>query len=67
METKEKSGGSSTGSEEGVYPVGRNETKYYDPSKETQLTRLGLSWESFKRAPGVVAYVPLNNILSFTS
>lgn len=24
----------------------------YDPSQETKLTRLGLSLESFKRAPG---------------
>lgn len=25
---------------------------FYDPSKESALTRLGLSLESFKRAPG---------------
>lgn len=25
---------------------------YYDPMQETKMTRLGLSWESFKRAPG---------------
>jgi amino acid transporter len=24
----------------------------YDPMQETRMTRLGLSWESFKRAPG---------------
>jgi len=61
----EKKTGSSTGSEEGVYPVAaRNETKFYDPSKETQMTRLGLSLESFKRAPGVVAYVWLALSLS---
>ncbi|KAF9448088.1 amino-acid permease inda1 [Macrolepiota fuliginosa MF-IS2] len=26
--------------------------EFYDPSKESIWTRLGLSWESFKRAPG---------------
>jgi len=25
---------------------------FYDPMQETRMTRLGLSWESFKRAPG---------------
>ncbi|KAF9021343.1 amino-acid permease inda1 [Hymenopellis radicata] len=28
-------------------------TEFYDPSKESLWTRIGLSWESFKRAPGV--------------
>jgi len=32
-----------------------NGTKYefYDPSQESRMTRLGLTFESFKRAPGV--------------
>lgn len=30
---------------------------FYDPSKESRLTRLGLNFESFKRAPGVTGYV----------
>jgi hypothetical protein len=25
---------------------------YYDPMAESRMTRLGLNWESFKRAPG---------------
>lgn len=33
-------------------------TVFYDPSKETRLTRLGLNLESFKRAPGTTACVP---------
>jgi len=28
------------------------ESEFYDPSKESRMTRLGLNWESFKRAPG---------------
>lgn len=31
--------------------------EFYDPSKESFWTRLGLSPESFKRAPGVTGYV----------
>lgn len=26
--------------------------EFYDPSKESIWTRLGVNWESFKRAPG---------------
>jgi amino acid transporter len=26
--------------------------EFYDPSKESLATRLGVNWESFKRAPG---------------
>jgi hypothetical protein len=33
------------------------ETLFYDPSKESRWTRLGLTLESFKRAPGTTAYV----------
>lgn len=33
--------------------------EFYDPSKESRLTRLGLTFESFKRAPGVTRYVLL--------
>ena len=29
----------------------------YDPSKESRWTRLGLTTESFKRAPGTTGYV----------
>jgi len=32
--------------------------EFYDPSKESIWTRLGVNAESFKRAPGVTAYVP---------
>lgn len=31
--------------------------QFYDPYKESRLTRLGLNFESFKRAPGTTAYV----------
>ncbi|KAH8833774.1 APC amino acid permease [Flagelloscypha sp. PMI_526] len=31
---------------------GGNSIGLYDPSQESKWTRLGLSWESFKRAPG---------------
>lgn len=30
---------------------------FYDPSKESVWTRIGLSFESFKRAPGTTGYV----------
>ncbi|KAJ3720586.1 amino-acid permease inda1 [Lentinula raphanica] len=30
-----------------------NNIQFYDPSKESIWTRLGVNWESFKRAPGV--------------
>lgn len=33
--------------------VNQKEPEYYDTSKETPLTRLGLSPESFKKAPGI--------------
>lgn len=28
-------------------------SEFYDPSKESRATRLGVNFESFKRAPGV--------------
>ena len=31
--------------------------EFYDPSKESIATRLGLTVESFKRAPGTTGYV----------
>lgn len=31
--------------------------EFYDPSKESRWTRLGLNFESFKRAPGVTGFV----------
>lgn len=31
--------------------------EFFDPSKESIWTRLGLTFESFKRAPGVTRYV----------
>ncbi|THU78399.1 APC amino acid permease [Dendrothele bispora CBS 962.96] len=46
---KEKAEGSITSSP-GSNPL----VEYYDPSKESVWTRLGLTFESFKRAPGIV-------------
>ncbi|KAK7453997.1 Amino-acid permease inda1 [Stygiomarasmius scandens] len=47
---KEKTEGSVTSSPgSNVSPI-----EYYDPSKESVWTRLGLTFESFKRAPGIV-------------
>ena len=40
-----------TSSVESALPQGEK-YEFYDPSKETVWTRLGLSLESFKRAPG---------------
>ena len=31
--------------------------EFYDPYKESRLTRMGLTFESFKRVPGTTAYV----------
>ena len=31
--------------------------EFYDPSKESAWTRAGLTFESFKRAPGTTGYV----------
>jgi amino acid transporter len=31
--------------------------EFYDPYKESRLTRMGLTFESFKRAPGTTGYV----------
>ena len=31
--------------------------EFYDPSKESVWTRLGVNFESFKRAPGTTGYV----------
>lgn len=41
---------SSSGSDAGVQPA--QHVTFYDPYKESRLTRLGLTAESFKRAPG---------------
>lgn len=35
-----------------VSSVDKSKDGMYDPSKESRLTRLGLTFESFKRAPG---------------
>ena len=37
--------------------VGASLPELYDPSKESIWTRLGLTAESFKRAPGTTGYV----------
>lgn len=37
--------------------VDSSQHAFYDPSKESIWTRLGLSLESFKRAPGTTGYV----------
>lgn len=36
---------------------GREGPALYDPSKESFATRLGVNFESFKRAPGSTGYV----------
>jgi amino acid transporter len=33
------------------------QVQFYDPSKESIWTRLGVNFESFKRAPGTTGYV----------
>lgn len=38
--------------DEGTVTVAEPSEDYYDPSKESLATRMGLTWESFKRAPG---------------
>jgi hypothetical protein len=40
-----------------VHAATTRPVQLYDPSKETRWTRLGLSWESFKAAPGSTGYV----------
>lgn len=37
---------------------GPSEDEVYDPSQETLMTRLGLTFESLKRAPGSTRSVP---------
>jgi amino acid transporter len=39
-----------TGSEHERNYIAKDE--FYDPSLESRATRLGINWESFKRAPG---------------
>ena len=50
---------------------GGNSIGLYDPSQESKWTRLGLSWESFKRAPGTTGYVgtrePTKNELNISN
>jgi hypothetical protein len=61
---------SDIGSKEKAYTTdtssvdGRAADTFYDPSKESIWTRLGLSPESFKRAPGVTGYVVLQQPFS---
>ncbi|THV04015.1 APC amino acid permease [Dendrothele bispora CBS 962.96] len=40
--------------EESINAAGAPAVEYYDPSKESIWTRLGVTVESFKRAPGIV-------------
>lgn len=40
----------------------KDEQEWYDPSKESWATRLGVNWESFKRAPGATACVPSRSL-----
>jgi amino acid transporter len=35
-----------------AYDAMADNEDYYDPSKESMMTRAGLNFESFKRAPG---------------
>jgi amino acid transporter len=35
----------------------KTRVEFYDPSKESVWTRVGLTFESFKRAPGTTGYV----------
>lgn len=44
----------------GVEQEPAQEQEWYDPSKESWATRLGVNWESFKRAPGATACVSLS-------
>lgn len=44
--------------------VGRD--AFYDPSKESRMTRLGLTGESFKRAPGTTGGQHGENVIPFT-
>jgi len=42
----------------GTTHSGHPRQNLYDPSKESVWTRLGVTLESFKRAPGTTGYVP---------
>lgn len=44
--------------EKNVPDYGSSQDDVYDPSQETLMTRLGLTWESLKRAPGSTRSVP---------
>lgn len=35
-----------------ISTVKKNNVELYDPMQESRATRLGLTWESFKQAPG---------------
>ena len=50
---KEKIAGNTTPSNSSAE---EHNIEFYDPSKESYLTRLGLTFESFKRAPGGTGY-----------
>ena len=47
--------------------VGAATPEFYDPSKESIWTRLGLTAESFKRAPGTTGYVRMHLHISYPS
>lgn len=47
------------GSDDGVKVTNLQHSALYDPSKESWATRHGLSWESYKRAPGTTGCVTL--------
>lgn len=47
--------------------VGASTPEFYDPSKESIWTRLGLTAESFKRAPGTTGYIHTHLHISYTS
>ena len=45
--------------------VGASLPELYDPSKESIWTRLGLTAESFKRAPGTTGYVHTHPYIAY--
>ena len=47
--------------------VGASLPELYDPSKESIWTRLGLTAESFKRAPGTTGYVHIRPHIVYAS
>jgi hypothetical protein len=53
--------------EESIHSLGASIPELYDPSKESVWTRLGLTAESFKRAPGTTGYVHTHPHIIYTS